>query len=321
MLKERPLLSIIVPSFNQAEFLGATLDSIFGQKYLPHEVLVMDGASTDGSVDVIKKYATQFPTLRWVSEPDNGPADAVNKGLERVTGEVIGIQSSDDIYYPGAFQAAVDVFAKHPDCGLVYGDLDRIDAQNNFLYEQRFPDFSWEAYFGISCSIIQSSIFFRTEVAKDAGGWNGEIYSCDLDYWLRLLFRTQAIHIPQILSAWRHYDGQRTQFDTHQKIWDGYWRMIDESPEIARATPKIRRLAQASKHLRVLRSPPSKSMFFAYRHLLIAFIKHPGFWRYHPLRSLLRWLPGSNYARSVFIFSRKYLGMAPQKTVPTVKPE
>lgn len=318
-------ISIIVPSFNQAEYLPATLDSIFSQDYAVHEVIVADGASTDGSVDVIKQYAARFPALQWLSEPDDGPADAVNKGLARVTGDVIGIQNSDDIYYPGAFRMIADALDKHPECGFVYGDLERIDGRGDYMYDVRFPDFSWEAYFGVAISFIQSSIFFRTSVAQETGGWNGDYYCCDLDYWLRLLFRTRAVHVPYALSAWRRYEGQRTQENTFQKIWDDHWRLIDESPDLAASSPRMRRLAQASKHLRVMRSPPSRSRLFIARHLLIAFIKHPGFWRYNPRHMLLGWLPGYKVPRAVFRVFRKLLGMDPDhrqhRPAPSADPE
>ena len=305
-------ISIIVPSYNQAEYLGATLDSIFVHGYMPHQVLVMDGASTDGSVDVIKKYAARYPSLEWLSEPDSGPAEAVNKGLARVTGDVVGIQSSDDIYYPGALQIAADVLAAHPDCGFVYGDYDRIDGEGNVEYRKKLPDFSWEAYFGIACGIIQSSIFFRADLARETGYWNPQYYCCDHDYWLRMLFRTQAMHIPQAMSGWRRYGAQRTQQGAYPKLWDAFWRMIDESPDIAAASPRIQRLAQASKHIRVLVSPPNQSVIFVLQHLLTAFAKHPGFWRYNPRGILLGWIPGFQYPRAIFKYCRERLGMAPQ---------
>ena len=91
-----PLVSIIVPSFNQGRFIKETIDSILGQDYRPIEVLVLDGASTDETVEVLSRYES-VPELIWRSEPDNGVVDAVNKGLKRASGEIIGIQSSDDL--------------------------------------------------------------------------------------------------------------------------------------------------------------------------------------------------------------------------------
>lgn len=292
--------SIIVPSFNQAPFLARTLDSILGQDYPALEIWVADGGSTDGSVGILEGYARRYPQLHYLSEPDRGPADAVNKGLARVTGDIIGIQSSDDVYYPGALHAVAAVFHEDAGCGMVYGDLDNIDEHDRVLYTRRFPDFSWPAFFGLSCCLGQSSIFFRRTVAREAGGWNRAIYGCDLDYWMRLALRARTRHLPRVLSGWRRYEGQRTRPDQFRRIWDGYWKMIDESTELQSASPSIRRLARASKHLMALRAPPSDSKWTLWKHLLIGAWLHPSFWRYNPPGIVGAPLPGFNVARVLY---------------------
>ena len=123
-----PLLSVIVPSYNQGQYLGATLDSIFAQDYRPLEVLVVDGASSDNSVDLLRDYAGRHPELRWWSEPDSGVVEAVNKGLDRARGEFAAIQSSDDIYHPGALREAVEIDPRKGDAvpstkGVLGGSL------------------------------------------------------------------------------------------------------------------------------------------------------------------------------------------------------
>lgn len=300
------LVSIVVPSFNQAEFLGRTLDSILGQDYRPIEVFVADGDSTDGSVALLEEYAERHPEVRWLSEPDEGPADAVNKGLARISGNIVGIQSSDDVYYPGVFRQVIDTFGQNPDCGFVYGDVEGIDEDDNVISHRRLPDFSWRAFFGVSMSIPQSSIFFRRELADEIGGWNGAYYGCDLDYWLRLLFRTQAVHIRRPLSGWRSYPGQRTTPENAWKIWDGYWRMIDESPDIAAAPRRIRRLARASQHLMAMRFPPRPSRLTVWRHVVIGAALHPGFWRYNPRFMVLKWVPGFQALRRIYRGLRRH---------------
>ena len=102
------LVTIIVPSFNQGRFIKETLHSILAQDYRPIEVLVIDGASSDLTIEVLESYAG-VPELKWWSEPDNGVVDAVNKGLARARGEIVAIQSSDDLYLPGAISAAVEI--------------------------------------------------------------------------------------------------------------------------------------------------------------------------------------------------------------------
>lgn len=291
-------ISIIVPSFNQAAFLPRTLDSILGQGVAPHEVIVADGGSTDGSVEVLRDYAARHPQIQWISEPDNGPADAVNKGLARVTGDIIGIQSSDDVYYQGAFAQVTDAFTRCPAVGFVYGDVEGIDEADRVLYRRKLPEPGWPAFFAMSIALPQSSIFFRADLAANIGGWDGSIYGCDIDYWMRLLFHTQAVHIPQALSGWRRYANQRTRPDQYRRIWDDFWRMIDSSADVAAATARTRRLARASKHLLVLRCPPSTSRWVILHHLLIGALLHPSFWRYNPPGMVLSKIPGYTTLRN-----------------------
>jgi glycosyltransferase involved in cell wall biosynthesis len=308
-----PLISIVVPSFNHAQYLAETLDSILSQDYRPLEIWVADGGSKDGTVELLERYAQRHPEVHFISEPDRGPADAVNKGLARVTGDIIGIQSSDDVYYPGAFRAVAGMFAAHPDCGFVYGDIDGIDQEGRVLYSRYFPEFSWPAFFGVSCCLAQSSIFFRASVARAAGGWRPDIYGCDLDYWMRLAFRTRPLHIARTLSGWRRYEGQRTRPDQYRRIWDDYWKMIDTSPEIAAAPPDVQRLARASKHLLAMRAPPSESAWTARKHVAIGAWLHPGFWRYNPVAVVGAQLPGFNSARLLY---RKLRGKHGQTLPP-----
>src|SRR4051812_7498322 len=127
-----PLVSIIVPSFNQGRFLRQTLESVFAQDYRPLEILVLDGASKDETVEVLKSF-DGTPELWWKSEPDKGVVDAVNQGLQRARGELCGILSSDDYYLPGAISAGVTALQADPSLALVYADAEYIDAEDHLL--------------------------------------------------------------------------------------------------------------------------------------------------------------------------------------------
>ena len=293
-------LSVIVPSFNQGRFIARTLDSILAQDVPPLEVIVIDGASTDETVGVLRAYAARDPRLRWLSEPDGGPADAVNKGLGLARGEIAAIQSSDDIYYPGAFAAVARAFDADPECGFVIGNYRGITADDQPIYTSKLPAFSWEAYFGLALCIPQSSIFFRMSVARAAGGWNAKYYSCDLDFWLRLLLRTNARRIDDVLSGWRIYGGQRTFSGQQRKIWDGYWQMITDCAELKTAPPRVRRLARASRHILALQHHPTCDRWAVRRHALLAMLQHPTFWRYQEPENLRRLVPGYGRARVMY---------------------
>lgn len=293
-------LSIVVPSYNQGRFLARTLDSILLQSAPPFQVLVMDGASTDETVDVLKDYAARHPQLEWISEPDKGPADAVNKGLARVRGDWIGIFSSDDLYTPGAFQIVADTARDNPDSEFLYGDIRVIDEQDRYQGRSTLPKFSWEAYFGLAGSIPQGSVFFSARLAREIGGWNPRYYGCDIDYWLRLVFRTRALKVPALLSSWRVYPEQRTRPDRYAKIWQDYWRMIEESPDLRAAPAKVQRLARASRHVLAVNYHPTGKLWAVRGHALAALAGHPTWWRYQDRGHWLRLFPGYASARTLY---------------------
>jgi glycosyltransferase involved in cell wall biosynthesis len=296
-----PRISIIIPSYNQGRFLAQALDSIFQQSLPPYEVLVMDGASQDETRAVLERYAERHPQLHWRSEPDAGPADAVNKGLARAQGDWIGICSADDCYCPGAFAAVAATAASEPEVGFIYGDLQAMTLEGRpYSTPSRYPPFSWEALFGIALCIHQGSIFFKASVARAAGGWNPAYYGCDLDYWLRLMFRTRAVKLSQLLSYWRTYPEQRTRSDRYARICRDYQRMIEESADLRAAPPRLRRLARASCSIMALSYPPTEDLWILRRHFFKALFGHPTFWRYQPRARLLRLLPGYAWLRGLY---------------------
>jgi glycosyltransferase involved in cell wall biosynthesis len=250
---DQPLFSVIVPSYNQGRYLRQTLESILGQSYRPLEVIVVDGASKDETIEVLKSFAAS-PQLRWISEKDRGPADAVNKGLAMAEGELLAIQSADDIYYPDALATAAECFAANPDCGLVYGDAEGIDTDSKVFYSGRLPQFSWESIFAMRVCIPQSSAFFRRSVQQQIGGWRSEFHQCDLDFWLRMIFRTRTHKIDRQMSGWRVHPEQRTQ--AGKGLWQDYCKIIEASEDVNNAGADIQRMAYASRHIFALDYPP-----------------------------------------------------------------
>ncbi|MBB3206286.1 glycosyltransferase involved in cell wall biosynthesis [Rhodopirellula rubra] len=256
-LSANPLVSILIPSYNQGQFIGDTIDSILQQDYRPIKIHVVDGASTDGTLDVLKSYG-KIPELEWVSAPDKGVVDAVNKGFELLEGDICGIQSSDDMYLPGTIRSVVELFQQHEAAGLVYGDTVKVDSDGNEILRHHTGDFSLENLFKLKTWIPQPSAFFRREMLETCGGWNEAIpYAPDTDLWIRMAFRAQVIKSADFLSQRRMHDEQR---DTQgEKIIRDYCLMIDQSPDIAASSPQIQRAARASKYLMKIRYNPTGS--------------------------------------------------------------
>jgi len=285
-LRVRPAVSILIPSYNQGRFIRETIDSILNQDYRPLKIHVIDGGSTDETVDVLKSYG-DIPELQWISEPDNGVVDAVNKGFARVTGEIVGIQSSDDMYLPGAISRIVEVMREDPSLGLVYGDTVKVDAEGRELLKQVIGPWSLENVFLLKTWIPQPSAFFRREMLDACGGWDERIpYSPDTDLWLRMSFKTQVRKIDQFLSQRRIHDAQR---DTQAaKIVRDYCQMIDQLNELTDCDERVRNASKAAKHLIRIRYNASGSDWLnAWNHCCASFHRPDLFQSTTILRHLL----------------------------------
>jgi glycosyltransferase involved in cell wall biosynthesis len=235
-----PLVSIVIPSWNQGRFLTETLESVFAQDYAPLEVLVFDGASNDETVSILKKYDGR-PGFWWKSEPDRGVVDAVNQGLARAKGEVCCLLSSDDCLCPGAVSAAVAVLRNDPGMGLVYADAEYIDAAGRATGRTQVGDYSLGALLDRRTFIMQPSAFFRTRLARDVGGWRPEVsYVADNDLWLRMALEAPFARVPGVWSRYRFHEAQR---DTQAERIAREWRQAAESL-LPRLPPHLRRAAR-----------------------------------------------------------------------------
>ena len=199
-----PLVSIITPSYNQARFLEATLRSVLGQDYPNMEYLVADGASTDGSVEIIRRYADRLTW--WVSEKDSGQSEAINKGFRRAHGEFVGWLNSDDIYLPGAVSAAIQVFQSHPEVGLVYGDAQAIDADSKPFNMMRARQYTLADLMAFNI-ICQPAAFMRRSVLEEAGYLN-PAYQLLMDnlLWMCMALKAPIVYSPQTWAAARYHD-------------------------------------------------------------------------------------------------------------------
>ena len=267
-LPRDPLVSVIVPSYNQGKFIRQTLESILAQDYRPLEILVIDGASQDETLEVLRSFAHQ-PLVKWASEPDRGVVEAVNKGFARAGGDILAIQSSDDCYASGAIATVVGEFRSRPDVGLIYGDTVKVDEQGSELQRSRIGPYSLENLFLIKTWIPQPSAFFRRELLDALGGWDERIpYAPDTDLWIRMAFRTGVLKLDQYLSQRRVHGAQRDA--QAGKIARDYSRMIEQSPDIQQASLPLRKAAHAGKHLMRVRYNRFDSDWYAAWNLMRA---------------------------------------------------
>lgn len=199
--------SIITPSFNQAAYLEQTILSILNQDIPSLQYIIIDGNSTDGSQEIIRKYEKRL--AYWVSEPDRGQADAINKGLARAEGEIVAWLNSDDYYLPGCLATVLAAFAQNPDAGLIFGDVLSVDADSRPINLMRYDN--WDLSDLMRFRIIgQPGVFFRQSVMKKAGLLDTSYhYLLDHQYWLRVAQIASIQHLPKTLAAARFHSAAK----------------------------------------------------------------------------------------------------------------
>ncbi len=197
------LVSIVTPSLNQAAYLEQTMRSVLEQGYRELEYIVVDGGSTDGSVDIVKRYADRLAW--WESEKDSGQAEAINKGMKRARGEIVAWLNSDDIYMPGAFEAAAKAFASRPDTVLIYGNMLAVDGRGRTINILRYKQLSLE---DLLCFEIigQPAVFMRRSAFEKAGGLDASLhFMLDHQLWIKLAQQGEILHVDGIWAAARYH--------------------------------------------------------------------------------------------------------------------
>jgi glycosyltransferase involved in cell wall biosynthesis len=218
------MISIVTPTLNQGGTIEETIQSVAAQDYAHFEHIVVDGGSTDNTLDILAKH----PHLRWLSEPDRGQSDAINKGIRMSGGEVVSYLNSDDVLRPGALRAVAEAFASQPENGLVAGDCDLIDAHSRVegLFQARLRRREdllryWE--WGTGFCLPQPAVFVRRELFSRVGGFREHLHlAMDYDMWLRLAAHTEFTVVSKTLAAFRVTPGTKTRRQRYAMTLEAY---------------------------------------------------------------------------------------------------
>ncbi len=207
-LDEKPLVSIVTPSYNQGGFIRETIESVLNQSYENIEYLVIDGGSTDGTREILKSYGSRF---LWVSEPDRGQTHAINKGLALAHGEILAYLNSDDVLEPDAVEKAVRFLTTHPDIDLVYGKAYYVDKDGNITGFYNTDDYSFDRLMYDNC-ICQPAAFWRKGIVERCGPFDESLnFAMDYEYWIRIDRNGGKLqHIPDVLARSRLYSETKT---------------------------------------------------------------------------------------------------------------
>jgi len=202
-----PLVTIVTPSLNQGRFIRETIDSVLGQTYPAIEYLVVDGGSTDDTLEILRQYGNR---VRWVSEPDRGQAGAINKGWRSGRGSIVAYLNSDDTYLPLAVERAVACFARDPSAGAVYGEGYHVDELGRILDRYPTEPFSMDRL-EETCFICQPTVFLRRELVERVGYLDESLqYSLDYDLWIRAARVARFAFTPHYLATTRLHAETKT---------------------------------------------------------------------------------------------------------------
>ena len=224
---KQPKISIVTPSYNQGRFLEETILSVLNQNYPNLEYIIIDGGSTDNSVEIIKRYEKHLNY--WISEPDRGQIHAINKGFRKCTGGVAAWINSDDIYMPGVFKIVSGYFKENPGIDMLYGNQVNINEKGEVFRALRSLKFSRVAILSRGEAISQPATFFRRKILEEVGYIDESLpWGMDYEFFLRIIFRGYNIcHIPKTLVKFRYHKDSKTVFgkvETNKN--EEYMRMI-----------------------------------------------------------------------------------------------
>lgn len=289
-----PSISIITPSFNQGAFIGATIDSVLNQDYPGLEYLVVDGGSKDSTLDVLSSYGDR---LYWISEPDTGQSNAINKGWRRTNGEIVSWLNSDDVLYPGALEAVGSYFSNHPDIDLLYGDCDFLDEAGGII--ERYPAEAHDFHKLVVTTvnyIPQPATFMRRKLLQQVGYLDEELqYVMDLDYWLRAGIHHEFTYLPERLAGLRIHGEAKSVAGLDKNaialetIYEKFFKLSDLPAEILALKPRaMRAVHDRAADCMFWAGNISAARHYAWQSWVQAPLRMNGMWVYIGLGSLGR---------------------------------
>ena len=259
---EWPTISIVIPSLNQGRFLERTILSVLNQNYPKCELVIIDGGSTDCTLEIITQYGKEI--AYWISGKDAGQSDAINKGMRIATGDFIGWQNADDIYLPGAFREFGEVYREYPDYDIYYGNRYYIGEEDQIIGAKYLskPSLYYYKYRGMI--LTNQTAFFSKNLVRKYGEVDLSLnYAMDNEFFLRaFLLGAKAKYVPRFWGAMRHHKWSKTGGD-HAGQWEEERRYIREKHNV----PKGLRYVVHNKAAILVR--------------LIGLIQEPGALRFH----------------------------------------
>ena len=272
-MAEGPYISVVTPSFNSATTIRETIESVLAQDYKNWEHIVVDGGSSDGTVDVLRS----FGHVIWSSEKDEGHYDAMNKGISRGKGEVVVILNADDYFRPGALRQVAEAFTSHPDWDALFGDVIFVDDRGRRIYERQEAIYDYKVLLYGLDYICHQTLFVRKNVYEKLGGYRHKDFrnSADYEFKLRLGHSGCRVgHVPTLLVNYRYHGrGQSADMRIIRN-------MLEETARIRREYGN--RGGFSGKCLQVIFKLKRQAQKIAFRHTCDLV---PGTWR---LKSHLR---------------------------------
>lgn len=238
MTESWPKITVVTPSYNQGRFIEETIRSVIDQDYPNLEHIVMDGGSTDETTAILERYSDHL--AYWTSEPDEGQTDALIKGFDRATGDVLCWLNSDDLFEPGTLRFVGELFSQRPDVRFLYGDSTWVDPDNRYLKPKKEHAYNRFIWLHDHNFFPQPSCFWRRDLYEEVGGLDKRFdLAMDADLFIRFAETTKPIHVRRTFSRMRSYPEQKNKkfrVQSDKEDAEIRARFVSPAPQVVRRT-------------------------------------------------------------------------------------